>query len=205
MNDLRRKTLIYAAGTLLVYILLFLFVDRWVDTWILNNCSQTWLSELGTFFSYLGNGSAIRLGLALCFLLIVALNSDTRKPWIKLLLYVCISCAVAIVVGEGLKYLLARHRPIMLFSDNLYGLSFFSSEWEFNSTPSGHTLRIFAILTALSLRFKHLKIAFISLAVLVGLSRILVTDHYPSDVLFGAFIGIFSALWVYRFFYPSPR
>ena len=205
MNDLRRKTLVYAAGTLLVYILLFLFVDRSVDIWVLNNCSHTWLSELGTFFSYFGDGSAIRLGLALCFLLIVTMNSDTRKPWIKCLLYVCISCAIAIVVGEGLKYLLARHRPIMLFKDNLYGLNFLSSEWAFNSTPSGHTLRVFSILTALSLRFRRLTAVSISFAVLIGLSRVLVTDHYPSDVLFGAFIGIFSALWTYRFFYPSSQ
>ena len=205
MNDLRRKTLIYAAGTLLVYILLFLFVDRSVDIWVLNTCSHTWLSDLGTFFSWFGDGSIIRLGLALGFLLIVALNSDTRKPWIKFLLYVCVSCAIAIVVGEGLKYLLARHRPIMLFNDNAYGFSFLSSEWAFNSTPSGHTLRVFSILTALSLRFRRLTAVFITFAVLIGLSRVLVTDHYPSDVLFGAFIGIFSALWAYRFFYSSSQ
>ncbi|MEN8208942.1 MAG: phosphatase PAP2 family protein [Candidatus Fermentibacteria bacterium] len=203
MRDLRRKTFIYAAGTLLVYILLFLFADRSVDTWIRSNCAHTWLSELGRFFSYFGDGSAIRLGVALSFLLIVALNSDTRKPWLKSLLYVCVSCAIAIVVGEGLKYLLARHRPIMLFNDNLYGLSFLSSEWAFNSTPSGHTLRVFAILTALSIRFRRMTAVFITFAALIGISRVLVTDHYPSDVLFGAFIGIFSALWTYRFFYSS--
>ena len=201
MNDLRRKTILFAAGTLLVYILFFLFVDRQVDIWVLNNCSHTWIHDVGTFFSYFGDGSVIRLGLALCFLLIIAMNSDTQKPWVKLLLYICVSCAIAIVVGEGLKYLFARHRPIHLFENNLYGLSFLSSEWAFNSTPSGHTLRVFAILTALSMRFRRMTAVFISFAVLIGLSRVLVTDHYPSDVLFGAFIGIFSALWVYRFFY----
>lgn len=201
MNDLRRKTLIFAAGTVFVYVLLFLFVDRSVDIWVLNNCSGTLISRIGTIFSYLGDGSFIRLGLALSFLLILVADPDTRKPWAKFLLYVCISCAIAIVIGEGLKYLLARHRPVMLFKNELYGLSYLSSEWAYNSTPSGHTLRAFSILTALSLRFKRLMPVFITLAVLIGLSRVVVTDHYPSDVLFGAFIGVFSALWVYRYFY----
>ena len=35
---------------------------------------------------------------------------------------------------------------------------------------------------------------------LIGASRVAVTAHYPSDVLFGAFIGIFTALWTYRQF-----
>lgn len=203
MNDLRRKTLLFAAGTVIAYVLLFLFVDRWVDLWVLENCSNSWMSELGTFFSCLGDGSSIRLGLALGFLLILAADPDTRKPWARILLYVCISCAIAIVVGEGLKYLLARHRPVMLFENNLYGLSYLSSEWESNSTPSGHTLRAFSILTALSLRFRRLTAVFITLAVLIALSRVVVTDHYPSDILFGAFIGVFSALWTYRYFYGS--
>jgi membrane-associated phospholipid phosphatase len=205
MLDLRRKTLIFAVGTIAVYILLFLFVDRPLDTWVLNNCSGTWVERLGSFFSSLGDGSVVRLGIALGFLLILAVDPDTGKPWAKLLLFVCISCAIAIVVGEGLKYLLARHRPVGLFEHNLYGMSFLSSEWASNSSPSGHTLRAFAILTALSLRFKRLSVLFITLAVLIGASRVVVTDHYPSDVLFGAFIGVFSALWVNRYFYGGRR
>ncbi len=201
MNDLRRRTLIFAVGTIVAYVLLFLFVDRWVDLWVLENCSHTWVNQLGTFFSYLGDGSFIRLGVALCFLLILAVDPDTVKPWARLLLYVCVSCAIAIVVGEGLKYLLARHRPVLFFENNMYGLSYLSSEWASNSTPSGHTLRVFSILTALSLRFRRLAALFITLAALIGISRVLVTDHYPSDVLFGSFIGAFSAMWVYRYFY----
>jgi membrane-associated phospholipid phosphatase len=35
-------------------------------------------------------------------------------------------------------------------------------------------------------------------AVLIGMSRVAVTAHYPSDVVFGAFIGIFTAVWTYQ-------
>ncbi|WP_366927996.1 phosphatase PAP2 family protein [Sulfurovum sp.] len=40
---------------------------------------------------------------------------------------------------------------------------------------------------------------FIVLALMIGLSRILLTAHYPSDVLFGAFIGIMTAIWMYNY------
>jgi membrane-associated phospholipid phosphatase len=116
------------------------------------------------------------------------------------MLYICLSGAIALVIGDGLKYLLGRYRPIMLFEHNLYGLHFFSAEWALNSTPSGHTIRAFSLMTALALLYRRCAVIFISAAILIGASRVMVTAHYPSDVLFGAFIGIFTALWVYKHF-----
>ncbi len=130
--------------------------------------------------------------------MILIVDPGLKKRWTRSLLYICLSAAIAIIVGDGLKYLLARYRPVMLFEHNLYGLHFFSSEWDMNSTPSGHTIRAFSILTALSMLFRRFTILFITIAVLVGLSRIAVTAHYPSDVVFGAFVGIFIALWTYK-------
>jgi len=203
MAKLRRNTLLFAGITAAVYLVLFLFVDAPIDMWVRDSCSGTFIEELATVFSYMGDGSIIRLGLALGFLLIVAVDPLTERRWTRSLMYICISCAVALVVGEGLKFLLARHRPVLLFENGTYGLSFFSSEWASNSTPSGHTLRVFAILTAASMLFRKLTPVFISLAGLIGLSRIIVTDHYPSDVVFGAYIGVFAALWVYRYMYSG--
>jgi membrane-associated phospholipid phosphatase len=89
----------------------------------------------------------------------------------------------------------------MLFEHNLYGMHFFSSEWLLNSTPSGHSLRAFSVFTALSLLYRRFTVVFISVAVLIGASRVVVTAHYPSDVVFGAFIGIFTAAWTYKYFF----
>ena len=93
----------------------------------------------------------------------------------------------------------------MLFEQNLYGLHFFSTEWALNSTPSGHTLRAFSFLTALSMLYRRFTVVFISIAILIGVSRVIVTAHYPSDVVFGAFIGVFTALWVYKYFFGKDR
>ncbi|MBC8456791.1 MAG: phosphatase PAP2 family protein [Deltaproteobacteria bacterium] len=35
---------------------------------------------------------------------------------------------------------------------------------------------------------------------MIGANRVIVTAHYPSDVLFGAFIEIFTAIWIYKYF-----
>jgi len=58
----------------------------------------------------------------------------------------------------------------------------------------------FALLTALALIFRRFAVVLLFLALLIGVSRVAVTAHYPSDVLLGAFIGIFTAIWTYRYF-----
>jgi len=45
--------------------------------------------------------------------MIVALDPGIKKRWTRDLLYICVSCAIAVVIGEGLKYLIGRHRPVM--------------------------------------------------------------------------------------------
>jgi membrane-associated phospholipid phosphatase len=200
VNNLVKKTAVAAVLTLGVYLVLFFYVDRIVDTWLYTNCRETWVYYAGTYLSLLADGPCVRLGIALCFILVIICDPGIKHHWTRYMLYICISGAVALVIGDGLKYLLGRYRPIMLFEHNLYGLHFFSAEWAKNSTPSGHTIRAFTLMTALSILYRRRTVIFISAAILIGISRVVVTAHYPSDVLFGAFIGIFTALWVYKHF-----
>lgn len=65
-----------------------------------------------------------------------------------------------------------------------------------NSFPSGHTSNTFAVATVLALFYPRRGwVAFIA-AALVGYSRIYVGAHWPSDVLFSAFLGVFVAVAV---------
>lgn len=201
MDNLNNKTAMYAVIAFIIYLALFFFFDKTIDLWVYTTFSNTWLFHLGRGISCLATGSYVKLGIAFCFILILVGDSGIKRQGTKFLLYICICGAIAIVIGDGLKYLLGRYRPIMLFEHNLYGLHFFSSEWALNSTPSGHTLRAFAILTALSMLYRRFTVVFMSMAVLIGVSRVAVTAHYPSDIVFGAFIGIFTALWTYKHFF----
>jgi membrane-associated phospholipid phosphatase len=201
MENLSKKTAVAAGITFAIYLILFFLVDRAVALWVHKNWVNTWVFQLGAYISYLAQGNFVKLGLALGFILIIIVDPELKKNWTRSLLYICTAGAIAIISGDGLKYLLGRYRPIMLFEQNLYGLHFFSSKWALNSTPSGHTVRAFSLLTALSLLHRRFAVVFLSVATLIGASRVAVTDHYPSDVLFGAFIGIFTALWTYKHFF----
>lgn len=68
-----------------------------------------------------------------------------------------------------------------------------------NSFPSDHTTVFFAAMTMLFLfyRDKKLKWLFPLIAILVGISRIWVGVHYPSDVIAGGVIGIISSIGIY--------
>jgi membrane-associated phospholipid phosphatase len=200
MQDLLRKTLVLAGITAILYLLLFFFLDKRIDIWVHHNYASGKVHQYGSYVSDLATGAYVKLGLTLGFLFIIIYDPGLEKPWIRNLLYICVSGALAIIIGDGLKYLLGRYRPVMLFKHKLYGLHFFSSQWDLNSTPSGHTLRAFALLTALALIFRRFAVVFLAVALLIGVSRVAVTAHYPSDVLFGAFIGIFTAIWTYRYF-----
>ena len=72
-----------------------------------------------------------------------------------------------------------------------------------DSTPSDHIIRALSFFTALGFLFKCMMPLFIFLALMVGASRVVVTAHYPSDVLFGAFIGIMTAVWMRNYFFDG--
>ncbi len=65
-----------------------------------------------------------------------------------------------------------------------------------NSFPSGHATTAFAIFTILCLYFAKCKSQFlwVSLAIIAGLSRVYLSQHFLIDIFFGSFIGIFIGI-----------
>lgn len=68
------------------------------------------------------------------------------------------------------------------------------------SFPSGHTLFFFAISTAVYIYNKKLGILFYIASIAMGLARIFVGVHWPSDIIAGALFGIVTTLVVQKYY-----
>ncbi len=110
--------------------------------------------------------------------------------------YVFCSVLTASVIGQILKVLIGRARPIFYEALDMTGFFPLSTEWAFNSMPSGHSFASFAGLVMLGLLAPKIKWFTWSLAIVIGLSRVCYGAHWPTDVLLGAFIGMVMADFV---------
>ncbi|MDE3143017.1 MAG: phosphatase PAP2 family protein [Bacteroidota bacterium] len=102
---------------------------------------------------------------------------------------------VVLVFTEGFKYLINRPRPYTSYPGLIYP---YDNSEKALSFPSGHTSLAFNTAATLSIRFHKWYITAPAYlwASCVGYSRLKLGEHYPTDVLAGAAIGIGSAYLV---------
>ena len=118
--------------------------------------------------------------------------------------FVVLTVLVSGVLHHILKIMIGRYRPRYLFSEDLYGLSPLNFEIARNSFPSGHTQTIVGVCFALFLVYPRFAVLWLVIAGLVGISRVAVLAHYPSDVVGGAYLAICTAILLKRH-YLDPR
>ena len=94
------------------------------------------------------------------------------------------------------KRTLGRQRPYKVLDDiNTFGI-----DMKDYSFPSGHTTASFCMATIISINYPQLLTFAILFAFLIGISRIYLGVHFPSDVLAGAMLGVVSAFIVHYYF-----
>jgi len=148
---------------------LFYFINNGLSNGFLNTV-MPWLSNMGT------REFLIVAGIALLF----GKDRKFKIAGITLIvgLFICRSAVYS------LKMWIARPRPFLVLAH----VHVLAKEMSF-SFPSGHSTNIFmaaALLSAYSRKCRY----FYILAFVVGISRIYLGVHYPSDVLGGALLGI---------------
>jgi membrane-associated phospholipid phosphatase len=115
-------------------------------------------------------------------------------------LFVFLSLSISGILIDIVKWIAGRHRPIDLFNHGYFGFEYFRTGYELTSFPSGHAQTSFALATALTILFPRWGIPLFIVAGAVGISRIILTSHYLSDVIAGAGIGILLTLVIKYFF-----
>jgi membrane-associated phospholipid phosphatase len=99
--------------------------------------------------------------------------------------------AINTVITQGLKYSINRARPYEKYPTLIHPYHIETDA----SFPSGHTSTAFATAASLSINFKkwYVVVPAYTWAASVGYSRLYLGEHYPTDVLAGAAIGVGSA------------
>lgn len=69
------------------------------------------------------------------------------------------------------------------------------------SFPSGHTTAAFSIACTFCINMPILTLILLPIAIMIGLSRMYIGLHYPTDVLIGAMLGIVSAILVTKHYH----
>jgi membrane-associated phospholipid phosphatase len=123
-----------------------------------------------------------------------------NKLWSMKLLFIFLSLSASGLINTLVKWLAGRHRPIDYFAHSLYGFDFFGVGYELTSFPSGHAVTAFSLAAAVSILFPRASIAAFIIAIAIGMTRIILTAHYLSDVIAGVGIGILSTMLVKYFF-----
>ncbi len=152
----------------------------------INSIHTDILDSIMIFITYLGEKGIFWMAIAA----ILLFNSKTRKCGIFML----ISMAIGLILGNGIiKNLVERPRPYWI-DENIKLLIPGLTDYSF---PSGHTLASFEAAIMIFLFNKKLGIIAIIIAILVGISRMYLFVHFPTDVLAGALLGTIISIAVY--------
>jgi len=111
------------------------------------------------------------------------------------------SVALSGIVANLFKTLLGRARPRLYFQEGVYGFDFFHIDYSWLSFPSGHAATALGAASALALLFPGYRAAFYCAGIVIATSRIVLNEHYPSDVIAGSLLGYYTTLFLYHRFF----
>jgi membrane-associated phospholipid phosphatase len=98
------------------------------------------------------------------------------------------------------KRIIGRARPYVFQVTDPYSYSPFIWKSSYASLPSGHSANAFAAAIAIGALWPQARLPLWIYAALIAASRVVLTAHFPSDVIAGAVIGTAGALLVRGWF-----
>lgn len=173
--------------------------------------AHAWPEPFAGFFATiteLGLSDWILIPSLALFVVCMALALISRREQSKAALFHAARMWAFVFIGVGLpglvaniaKRLIGRARPVVYDGNGTLAFQSIFNDWQFQSFPSGHSTTIFAFAMVVSFLWPKLFWPAIVVAVLVGVSRLAVGMHYPTDVVAGAVLGTMGAYLVRLYF-----
>ena len=162
-------------------------IDLSILLFIQEHLRFAWMNGFWEFITHFGDGGIFWILLAAALMI----PKKTRKAGI---IAACSLLLGALITNVTLKPLVDRVRPYN-YSDAIIPLGRIPVEASF---PSGHTCASFACaLIYVRMLPKKYGISLIVLATLISLSRLYLCVHFPTDVIGGFLVALFSSMVVY--------
>jgi undecaprenyl-diphosphatase len=199
------QQLVIAAG---IVVLVFLLVQFVADGAAIRAIARLprWLVWFFDQITDFGKSGWFLWPLGILFLVLAALPGLSRVSQLVLATaMVRVGFLFAAIAVPGLfttivKHIFGRARPLVGGSLNPYLFSPFTWPAAYASLPSGHATTVFSVLVAFGTLWPRARTILWIYALLIAVSRVVVTAHYPSDVLAAAVVGVVGALLVRRWF-----
>ncbi len=100
-----------------------------------------------------------------------------------------------------LKHLIGRQRPYASLPLEAGQFDFVNSNYEWHSMPSGHSQVVFTVATTMVLlgpRYRAWQWSWLMFAAMIAMTRVITLNHWLSDTLAGAYVGILGTVIAFR-------
>lgn len=195
-----RAYLLLLGGSLLFAAVSFFFLDvpaaeffrelrdaRWIGFWEI-------VTRAGQSEWYLTGGAAVWLWFR---------RRNRRASLSGLFLFA--SVAASGLAVDLLKAVIGRARPHLLLEQGVYGFDGLHIEHAWTSFPSGHSATAFSAALALALLFPRFRLPFLAAGLLIAISRVVLCQHYPGDIVVGSAIGAVTSMFLYERYFKTTQ
>jgi membrane-associated phospholipid phosphatase len=200
------KLLLGAAITIAVVIATMFMLDAW-SVRQARGLPAALLTAAGRFTD-LGKSGYFLWPLGILMLMLAGLYSPTMPRFWRGILaawgvrigFVFVAIGLPSLFDTIIKNMIGRARPFVVAGPDVWAYAPFTWHPRYASFPSGHATTAFAALVAIGAIFPQARALMWIYAVLIALSRVVITAHHPSDVIGGAIVGAVGAVLVRNWF-----